>query len=59
MEIIVNQGKFVGRPSQIFVKVTGTPNHMHSVEVSGEVCMVSNGVIDSFEISDTNSFIKK
>lgn len=58
MEIIVHQGKFVGRPSQIFVKVTGTPYHMHSVEVSGEVCIVANGVFNSFEMSDTNFSIK-
>ena len=49
-EIIVHQGKFAGRPSQIFVKVTGTPNQMTSVEVSGEVCMVARGVFDNFEI---------
>jgi len=55
LKIVVHQGRFVGRPSQIFVKVTGTPNHMHSIEVSGEACMVANGVFDSFEISDAVS----
>lgn len=47
MEIIIHQGKFVGRPSQIFVKVTGAPNHINSVEVSGEVSMVASGVFDN------------
>ncbi len=45
-EFIVHQGRFVGRPSQIFVKVAGTPNHINSVQVSGEVCMVANGTFD-------------
>ena len=53
-EIIIHQGRFVGRPSHIFVKVMGVPNHMHSVEVSGEVCMVANGAFDRFEILDTD-----
>lgn len=35
---------------KIIVKVAGTPNHMHSVEVKGEVCMVANEVFDGFEI---------
>lgn len=46
-EIIVHQGKFVGRPSQIFVKVLGTSHIMTSIEVSGEVCMVATGMFDN------------
>jgi len=49
-ELIIHQGKFVGRPSQIFVKITGTPNHITSVEVSGEVCMVAKGMFENIEI---------
>lgn len=49
-EIILHQGRFVGRPSQIFIKVARTANEMPSIEVSGEVCMIANGVFDNFEI---------
>lgn len=49
-EMIVHQGRFVGRPSQIFVKVSGAPHKITSVEVSGEVYMVARGIFDHFEI---------
>jgi PhzF family phenazine biosynthesis protein len=49
-EIIVHQGRFLGRPSQIFVKITGTASNITSVEVSGEVCMLARGILDDFEI---------
>jgi trans-2,3-dihydro-3-hydroxyanthranilate isomerase len=52
-EVILHQGRFVGRPSQIFIKAAGTAHHMHSVEVSGDVCMVASGAFDHFETLDT------
>ena len=45
-EITINQGRFVGRPSQISVRVGGTPEHITSVKVSGEVSMVASGTMD-------------
>lgn len=50
-EMIIHQGSFLGRPSQILVKAMGTPSHIESVEVSGEVCMVANGIFDNFELA--------
>lgn len=49
-EIILHQGRFVQRSSQIFVKVSGTPDHMLSIEVSGDVCMIAKGTFDDFEV---------
>jgi PhzF family phenazine biosynthesis protein len=47
-EIVVHQGTFVGRPSQMFVKVSGNADHIRSIKVSGEVCMVAKGTFDPF-----------
>lgn len=49
-EMIIYQGRFLGRPSQIFVKVTGAAQTITSVEVSGDVCMVARGVFDKFAV---------
>ena len=46
-DIILHQGSFVGRPSQITVRVTGTSDAITSVQVSGDVAMVASGVIDT------------
>ena len=46
-EIVLRQGSFVGRPSQIRVLVTGTSGAITSVQVSGDVAMVARGVIDA------------
>jgi trans-2,3-dihydro-3-hydroxyanthranilate isomerase len=46
-QIILHQGSFVGRPSQITVQVTGTSHTITSVQVSGDVAMVAHGVIDA------------
>lgn len=46
-EMTIHQGRFVGRPSQIMVKVEGNPA---SVKVSGEVCMVAKGSFDPIEL---------
>lgn len=45
-EIIIHQGRFLNRPSQIAVHVAGTPEQISSVKVSGEVCMVATGLFD-------------
>lgn len=45
-EITLNQGSFVGRPSKLKVKITGTDDGVQSVEVNGEVVMMSAGVFD-------------
>jgi len=46
-DIILHQGSFVGRPSQITGRVTGTSDAITSVQVSGDVAMVASGVIDT------------
>ena len=46
-EIILHQGSFVGRSSQITVQATGTSHAITSVQVSGDVAMVAHGVIDA------------
>jgi PhzF family phenazine biosynthesis protein len=43
--IILAQGRFVGRPSQISVRVAGTVEAITGVSVSGDVCMVGGGDI--------------
>jgi trans-2,3-dihydro-3-hydroxyanthranilate isomerase len=59
-EIILNQGAFVGRPSRLKVKVTGAKDAIESVEVSGEVVMMSSGVFDEgvFSTLRTDSTVK-
>jgi predicted PhzF superfamily epimerase YddE/YHI9 len=42
----LHQGRFVGRPSQITVHVTGSAQAMASVQVSGDIVMVARGTID-------------
>lgn len=46
-EIILHQGSFVGRPSQMTVQVIGTSHTISSVQVSGDVAMVARGMIDA------------
>jgi PhzF family phenazine biosynthesis protein len=45
-EIVIRQGRFVGRPSEIVVRVEGTANQIDSVLVRGEVRMVASGRFD-------------
>jgi trans-2,3-dihydro-3-hydroxyanthranilate isomerase len=45
--ILLHQGSFVGRPSQLTVHVTGSAHAMTSVQVSGDVAMVASGTIDA------------
>ena len=44
--LVVRQGRFVGRPSEIRVRVTGPADAPASVSVSGDVWMVATGVVD-------------
>ena len=46
-QIILHQGSFLRRPSQITVQVTSTSHAITSVQVSGDVAMVAHGVIDA------------
>lgn len=45
-DIVLHQGRFVGRPSQILVRVDQTGSEIMSVLVTGEVRMVARGSID-------------
>jgi trans-2,3-dihydro-3-hydroxyanthranilate isomerase len=45
-EIVIHQGSFVGRPSEIVVRVEGRPDQIDSVLVRGEVRMVASGRFD-------------
>ena len=44
-DIVLSQGRFVGRPSQLTVRVTGTAATISEVRVSGGVCWVGEGRI--------------
>jgi trans-2,3-dihydro-3-hydroxyanthranilate isomerase len=44
-EILLSQGRFVGRPSQITARVAGTAEAITGVSVGGDVCMVGGGEI--------------
>ena len=39
----LNQGRFVGRPSQLIVEPYGTAENVHSVRVGGDVAIVGHG----------------
>lgn len=45
--MVLHQGSFVGRPSQITVQVSGSAHAMTSVQVSGDVAMVASGTLDA------------
>ncbi|WP_172282509.1 PhzF family phenazine biosynthesis protein [Chryseobacterium sp. LAM-KRS1] len=44
-EIIIEQGHFLGRPSQIKVMVTGENEQMDHVFVEGDVCKIAQGEV--------------
>jgi PhzF family phenazine biosynthesis protein len=44
-EILLAQGRFVGRPSQITARVAGSVEAITDVSVGGDVCMVGGGEI--------------
>ena len=43
---VLNQGRFVGRPSQLEVKLEGVGDQLDSIYVSGQVIMVAKGIFD-------------
>ncbi len=45
-EFILHQGRFTGRPSQIFVTIKGTKEKIDAITVGGDVCMVARGIFD-------------
>ncbi len=45
-EIVIHQGRFVGRPSEIAVRVDGETDAIRSVLVRGDVRMVASGRFD-------------
>jgi PhzF family phenazine biosynthesis protein len=45
METVLAQGRFVGRPSQIRMRVGGSAEAITGVSVCGDVCMVGGGEI--------------
>ena len=44
--LVLNQGRFVGRPSQIEVTLEGVGDTLTSIYVSGQVVMIAKGVFD-------------
>jgi PhzF family phenazine biosynthesis protein len=44
-DIVLAQGRFVGRPSQIRARVAGTVEAITGVSVGGDACMVGGGKI--------------
>ncbi len=45
-DIVIHQGRFVGRPSEITVRIEGEPDRIDSVLVRGDVRMVALGCFD-------------
>ncbi len=41
------QGRFTGRPSELYVRPEGSPNHVESVNVGGDVAFVGHGTIEA------------
>jgi len=41
--IVINQSRFLGRPSQMTVRVTGTSGAITAVSVAGEIAFVATG----------------
>jgi PhzF family phenazine biosynthesis protein len=48
--IVLRQGRFLNRPSALFIQVHGDPEDIERVDVAGPVAMVSGGALD-FELS--------
>jgi trans-2,3-dihydro-3-hydroxyanthranilate isomerase len=44
--IVVRQGRFVGRPSEMLVEVRGEAGRIEDIVLSGSVCMVASGRFD-------------
>jgi trans-2,3-dihydro-3-hydroxyanthranilate isomerase len=43
---VLNQGRFVGRVSELIVRPFGTANRVSSVQVGGAVSIVGSGVLE-------------
>jgi PhzF family phenazine biosynthesis protein len=43
----LNQGRFTGRPSQLYVRPEGCPSHIETVSVGGDVSFVGHGMIEA------------
>jgi trans-2,3-dihydro-3-hydroxyanthranilate isomerase len=43
---VINQGRFVGRPSEISVQPYGSADHVTSVKVGGDVTIVGQGILE-------------
>ena len=41
--IVIRQGRFVGRPSEMLVEVSGEPGRIDDIVLSGSVCMIAKG----------------
>lgn len=44
--VILGQGRFLGRPSEIVMRAHGAGKRIHSVEIGGEVSIVGEGRLD-------------
>lgn len=47
-DLEIYQGAYVGRPSTITARVTGTRTEMTGVDVSGSVVLVASGVLENW-----------
>ena len=45
--IVIRQGRFTGRPSEMLVEVRGEPETIDDIVLSGSVCMVATGKFDA------------
>jgi PhzF family phenazine biosynthesis protein len=43
----LNQGRFTGRPSELFVRPEGSPSYVETVSVGGDVSFVGHGTIEA------------
>lgn len=43
---VLNQGRFVGRPSRLHVRPQGTSERVESVSVGGDVALIGRGVLE-------------
>jgi trans-2,3-dihydro-3-hydroxyanthranilate isomerase len=43
---ILNQGRFTGRPSRLYVQPVGTPEAIQTIKVGGDVVLIGRGVLD-------------
>lgn len=46
-ELVLRQGRFVGRPSEIRIRAIGSPDDVRTVLVGGDVALVGRGVLEA------------